>query len=258
MIIAVQSAAHKYSDDMKTFVSDLSGRRFPIEDRISGESVRLSIMGMIQHDHPDFDASKYMSLQELNSYRGKYIAEYLQKEVGNLGNLDSKVLKALKNQSTISDKLAVKANEKLSTGEMVADKVASFGGSWTFIIMFACILAFWVVLNVVWLGGKAFDPYPFILMNLVLSCLAAIQAPIIMMSQNRQSKKDRKHAESDYMVNLKSEIEIRSLHEKLDHLMLYQQQELIEIQKIQIEMLTDIQKEFAKCDKTKNGNEPTE
>ncbi len=234
---------------MKTFVSDLSGKRFPIEERIPGEAIRASVMGLIKHDHPSFDAKQYLSLHELNTYRGKYITEYLQKEVGSLGDLDSKVLKALRTQSTISGKAAAKAMNKTSTGERVADKVATFGGSWTFIIIFGCILAFWVLLNAVWLGGKAFDPYPFILMNLVLSCLAAIQAPIIMMSQNRQSNKDRKHAETDYMVNLKSEIEIRSLHEKLDHLMLYQQQELIEIQKIQIEMLTDIQKEFTKFDK---------
>lgn len=235
----------------KTFVSDLSGKRFPIGDRVPGEAVRASVMGLIRQDYPAFDATKYLSLQELNTYREKYITEYLQKEVGSLGDLDGKVLKALRNHSLVSDKARKKEAEKLSVGQRVADRVASFGGSWKFIIIFCSFLVLWILANGIFLASKAFDPYPFILMNLILSCLAALQAPIIMMSQNRQGEKDRKHAESDYMINLKSEIEIRSLHEKIDHLMLYQQQELIEIQKIQIEMLTDLQKQFANYEKKK-------
>ena len=125
-------------------------------------------------------------------------------------------------------------------GQRLADNVASFGGSWTFIISFFIFILIWIGLNVFLLLNKGFDPYPFILLNLILSCLASLQAPIIMMSQNRQEEKDRERAKKDYMINLKSELEIRILDEKLDHLIMHQQQELIEIQKVQIEMMSDI------------------
>jgi uncharacterized membrane protein len=125
-------------------------------------------------------------------------------------------------------------------GQVVADKVAAFGGSWTFIIAFFIFIAIWISSNVFVLLNKGFDPYPFILLNLILSCIAALQAPVIMMSQNRQEEKDRERAKKDYMINLKSELEIRMLDEKLDHLIMHQQQELIEIQKVQIEMMNDI------------------
>jgi uncharacterized membrane protein len=125
-------------------------------------------------------------------------------------------------------------------GQKIADKVAAFGGSWKFIILFGVFIVLWILANIYVLLNKGFDPYPFILLNLILSCLAALQAPVIMMSQNRQEEKDRERARKDYMINLKSELEIRMLHEKLDHLILHQQHELIEIQKVQIEMMNDI------------------
>ena len=135
----------------------------------------------------------------------------------------------------------VEDNEENRTiGQIVADKVAAFGGSWTFIISFFIFLLLWIGANVFILMNKGFDPYPFILLNLILSCVAALQAPVIMMSQNRQEEKDRERAKKDYMINLKSELEIRMLDEKLDHLIMHQQQELIEIQKVQIEMMNDI------------------
>lgn len=224
----------------KTFVSDLSGKRFSLTDRVSGEAVRTSIMEIMQADKPDFDASKYLSIRELNDYREKYISKYLKEEVGDITELDRKVLEAIRQRSLVTD--GPDGDRQPTVGEKVADKVASFGGSWKFIIIFVVFLLLWVAINGIWLANRAFDPYPFILMNLILSCLAALQAPVIMMSQNRQSDKDREHARSDYMVNLKSELEVRALHEKIDHLMLYQMQELIEVQKIQIEMLTSLQK----------------
>jgi uncharacterized membrane protein len=130
--------------------------------------------------------------------------------------------------------------ESRTFGQKIADKVADFGGSWTFIIFFLSFIVVWILSNVIFLINKGFDPYPFILLNLILSCIAALQAPVIMMSQNRQEEKDRERAKKDYMINLKSELEIRMLHEKLDHLIMHQQQELIEIQKVQIEMMNDI------------------
>ena len=149
------------------------------------------------------------------------------------------MLTSLADKTTLTDKIDSET-QILTTGQRIADKVASFGGSWRFIILFGLFLFIWISINIFWLVNKGFDPYPFILLNLILSCLAAIQAPVIMMSQNRQEEKDRERAKKDYMINLKSELEIRILHEKIDHLIMHQQQELLEIQKVQIEMMNDI------------------
>jgi uncharacterized membrane protein len=153
------------------------------------------------------------------------------------------VLHSLQNKNTLTDKIE-DADGPLTFGQRMADMVASFGGSWTFIISFAAFLFLWIIANVFVLSLKPFDPYPFILLNLILSTLAALQAPIIMMSQKRQEEKDRERGKKDYMINLKSELEIRMLHEKLDHLIIHQQHELIEIQKVQIEMMNDILKKL--------------
>lgn len=235
---------------MKTFTSDISNKKFPESDKISGESIRPSILRLIQQDYPDFSHDKNISVQELNLYREKYISDYLTKEVGELSDLEKKVLESVKTRSTLTDKIDDQDNiSPLTLGQKVADKVASFGGSWKFIILFGLFLFLWIVLNVIWFANKGFDPYPFILLNLILSCLAAIQAPVIMMSQNRQEEKDRDRAKKDYMINLKSELEVRAINEKIDHMMIYQQQQLIEIQKVQIEMMNDILKQVEKNNK---------
>ena len=130
--------------------------------------------------------------------------------------------------------------QESSFGERLSDKLASFGGSWTFLILFGSILLAWITLNSIALLAKPFDPYPYILLNLVLSCLAAIQAPVIMMSQNRQEDKDRLRSQHDYQVNLKAELEIRHLHEKIDHLLSRQWERLVEIQQIQIDLMSEI------------------
>jgi uncharacterized membrane protein len=126
---------------------------------------------------------------------------------------------------------------QFTLGDRIADAVASFGGSWPFIIGFFVFLMIWMAINSAVFFWRPYDPYPFILLNLVLSCLAAVQAPIIMMSQNRQGEKDRLRAENDYQVNLKAEIEIRRLHEKIDHLLLHQWQRLLEIQQLQLAVM---------------------
>ena len=186
---------------------------------------------------------------ELNIYREKAISDYLVKEVGELSELEKTVLSSVNNNNTLTDKIEGDESQLLTTGQRIADKVATFGGSWTFIISFGVFILIWISLNAYWLANKGFDPYPFILLNLLLSCLAALQAPVIMMSQNRQEEKDRDRSKKDYMINLKSEIEIRTLHEKIDHFIMDQQQELLELQKIQIDMMTDILKQVEK----KNG-----
>lgn len=228
-----------------TFKSDISGLSFPINERVSGKSIQNPILGLITHDHPLFTNEQFISIQELNVYRQKYISNYLSAEIGTLSNLEKSVIDSLSDDKsivgTVEDEVEVR-----NFGQKIADKVADFGGSWTFIISFLLFIIFWIGSNVTILMNKGFDPYPFILLNLILSCVAALQAPVIMMSQNRQEEKDRNRAKKDYMINLKSELEIRMIHDKIDHLILHQQQELIEIQKVQIEMMNDILNQIKK------------
>jgi uncharacterized membrane protein len=231
---------------MKTFISDLSHKEFSISEKVPGRAIRHELMSYIQKEKPDFTKEKSLSLDELNHYREKYISDILLNEVGELSDLEKKVLKSINEQSTLSDKLDGEELPNLSLGQRVADKVASFGGSWTFIISFGIFIFCWISLNIFWFTNKGFDPYPFILLNLILSCIAALQAPVIMMSQNRQEEKDRERAKKDYMINLKSELEIRTLHEKMDHMIMHQHQELLEIQKVQVEMMDDLLKKFEK------------
>ena len=208
-------------------------------DRITAKSIRNPILTLIQNEYPDFDESKFLSISELNMFREKYISNYLVVEIGELSNFEAKVIGSLNEDkslvNTVEDEIGVR-----TVGQKVADQVAAFGGSWKFIILFGVFIFLWILANIYLLLNKGFDPYPFILLNLILSCLAALQAPVIMMSQNRQEEKDRERAKKDYMINLKSELEIRMLHEKLDHLIMRQQEELIEIQKVQIEKMNDI------------------
>lgn len=224
----------------KTFKSDISQKTYNVTELVKGSTVREPLFKLILEEHPDFTDDSNISISELNKYREKYISKYLFNENKILTKLETQVLETINNSESISSKLQESQEVETSFGAKIADKVAAFGGSWTFIIIFISFILVWITFNVVWLANKGFDPYPFILLNLILSCIAAIQAPVIMMSQNRQEEKDRDRAQNDYMVNLKSELEIRTLHEKMDHLMINQQQELIEIQKVQIEMLNDI------------------
>jgi uncharacterized membrane protein len=225
---------------MKTFISDISGKEFPDSERVLGKTIRKSIFDLILKDHPQFTRDNSVSLSELNQYREKYIEQFLSNQIGDLSEFEQTVLTSLKDHSTLTDKIDTDEMEGLTFGQRVADHVADFGGSWTFIILFGVFLLLWMSVNVILLANRAFDPYPFILLNLILSTLAAIQAPVIMMSQNRQETKDRDRGKKDYMVNLKSELEIRMLHEKLDHLIINQQQEVLEIHRVQIGMMEDI------------------
>jgi len=232
---------------MKTFVSAISLKEYPVSEQIPVKTIRKSIMDLIHKEHPEINSKKSISVSELNLYRQKYLSEYLIQEVGELSTLEEDVLKTIQQEKIITTQ-----NESLdeateySFGQRLADKVATFGGSWRFIIIFGIFIFIWMVINIIFLMDKGFDPYPFILLNLILSCLAALQAPVIMMSQNRQEEKDRERSKQDYMVNLKAELEIRILHEKLDHLIIHQQQELLNIQQIQVEMMEDIMNQIKK------------
>lgn len=237
---------------MEKFRSDLSNKEFPITDRVSGKLVRNTILELIKKDNPQFTSKNYLSSSELNHYREKYIESSLTKQIGKLTELEQTVLDSLKDRTTLTNKLDIEDKQKTTFGQRVADHVASFGGSWTFIISFGVFLLVWICINVFWLANKSFDPYPFILLNLILSTIAALQAPVIMMSQNRQEEKDRERGKKDYMINLKSELEIRTLHEKIDHLLINEQQEVLEIQKVQVDMLNEIIKQIEQ-EKIKNN-----
>lgn len=225
---------------MKTFKSAISGVEFPISDKIVGKTVGKSVFDLIKSDHPKFKYTDAISIDELQSYRDSHLSNILLKDIRQLTKNEQAVLNSLHKGTTITDKVDDEDGKDDTFGQRIADKVAEFGGSWTFILSFLGFLVVWILINVLLLTSKEFDPYPFILLNLILSCIAALQAPVIMMSQNRQEEKDRDRAKNDYMINLKSELEIRMLHEKIDHLIIQQEETLIQMQKEQIDRLNAI------------------
>ena len=218
----------------------ICGKDFPESELISGHGIRHEVERMIVQDHPEWDDHGRICKDDYSRYRDRYIQGLVEEELGRVQRLEGEVFRSIRDNGIVSEDVESAAQEKLDFGDMVSDKVAGFGGSWSFIILFVVVLFGWILANTLLLTRHPFDPYPFILMNLILSCIAAIQAPIIMMSQNRQEKKDRLRSENDYKVNLKAEIEIRTLHEKVDHLLLDQWSRMMKIQEIQVEMLDEI------------------
>ena len=206
-----------------------------------GEALRPSLLRFIQKHVPSFESNSFICFKDLGTFRRDYVKEVLEDEIGELSALDREVVDSLQQHELLSENIGKEFEKALTFGERLSDRIANFGGSWTFIIFFGSVLFLWILINTIVLASRAFDPYPFILMNLILSCLAAIQAPIIMMSQNRAEARDRARAENDYKVNLKAELEIRHLHEKIDHLLQKQYNRLFEIQQIQIELLEEIE-----------------
>jgi uncharacterized membrane protein len=205
-----------------------------------GDLLRPSLLEFIQKRVPLFESNGFICFEDLGKFRRDYVKEVLEEEIGELTALDHEVVDSLQQHEILSADIGKEFERALSFGERLSDKIADFGGSWTFISLFGGVLFLWIIVNSAVLASRAFDPYPFILMNLILSCLAAIQAPIIMMSQNRSEARDRTRAENDYKINLKAELEIRHLHEKIDHLLRKQYNRLFEIQQIQIELLEEI------------------
>lgn len=226
--------------------SHLSKKEISRGEAIKGQDLRDGIFDLICSEHPDFDRKDYISLEELNHYRRHYLAFLIEQEKGELAAIDRDVVDAIKNNAILSENIRDDIDGSLTFGQKVADKIADFGGSWTFIITFFSFILIWMSINIWLLAAKPFDPYPFILLNLILSCLAAIQAPIIMMSQNRQEQKDRQRSEHDYKINLKAELEIKLLSEKIDHLLVLQSKKLLEIQEIQTDYLEDLMNEIKK------------
>lgn len=221
------------------------------DDYIRASLVRDSIFELIKKDNPELNRNCYILKEYVDKYREMHLKKIIKREKGNFDKLERTVIKAISDKSVISDNIEEDLDKGLTFGQRIADNVAKFGGSWAFIFSFTVFLFLWVILNVWMLRRKPFDPYPFILLNLMLSMLAAIQAPIIMMSQNRQEDKDRKRGENDYKVNLKAELEIKLLHEKIDHLILTQNKRLMEIQEMQTDYLEEILRLMTKENRNK-------
>ena len=218
----------------------ITGKEYAEHDLISLETLRPSLVQRIRRDHPELANDALINKTELAAYRTKYVEELLTAEHGDLTELDRQVAKSLATHETLAENIEAEFEVERTLGERLSDHLASFGGSWTFIIIFAAILFVWIVYNQSVGDAKQFDPYPYILLNLILSTVAALQAPIIMMSQKRQEVKDRMRSQSDYRIDLKAELEIRHLHEKMDHLISRQWLRLTEIQQMQLETMHEM------------------
>jgi len=217
--------------------SAISGRRYRKRDLVDIDTLRPSLAERVRADFPNLPPNAKISVAELARYRMLLVEELLQQEHGEFTELDRQVAESISRQDTIAENTEDEFEEHRTLGEKLSDGLASFGGSWAFLISFGVVLLIWMAINIIQGEAKAFDPYPFILLNLVLSCIAAVQAPVIMMSQKRQEAKDRLRSLNDYRVNLKAELEIRHLHEKIDYLISKQWQRLAEIQRMQMEVM---------------------
>lgn len=220
-------------------VSEISKKR--VNNPVSISLINPNVLELIKTKYPDLNESGYISQDELKDFRMEYIKNSLETDKGELSKLELNVIESLINRDLLSRNLE-HSEDELTFGQRVADRVAEFGGSWSFIISFGVFIILWILANVILFSSGPFDPYPFILLNLMLSCLAALQAPVIMMSQNRQDEKDRIRSRNDYMVNLKAEMEIKALHEKLDYLIQKQWDRLLEIQQMQIDLLEEVKR----------------
>lgn len=223
----------------ETAQCQVCGTKDPDELR-PGVLVRPAVADFIQTDLGKWDENGWICASDLQLYRNRYVRKLLNEEKGEITNLEADVLRSLQEHEILARNPDVEFEARLSFGQRLADRIADFGGSWTFILIFGGIVVFWMMVNSWLLGQHEFDPYPYILLNLVLSCLAALQAPVIMMSQNRQEDRDRQRSMHDYQVNLKAELEIRHLHQKVDHMLSHQWERLAEIQEIQMELMNEV------------------
>ena len=210
-----------------------------LSEVLPGELVRTPVVELIRKKYPEWSSKGFICLTDLNHFRTEYVQDVLEAEQGEMSALEQEVVRSLKEHELLAKNINLEFDRELTLGQRLADKVAEFGGSWSFIVSFGVILVVWIAINSIALIWR-FDPYPFILLNLVLSCIAALQAPVIMMSQNRQEAKDRLRAEHDYQINLKAELEIRHLNAKIDLLLTHQWHRLLEIQQIQTELIEEL------------------
>ena len=229
----------------------ISGIKIRPNEEVLVKDIRQGIQDLIRKDYPNVADHDVLSIEELNRYRRLYLTTLIEQEHGEMAKLDLDVMEAINGNSILSENIEPEMISQLTIGQRLSDRIASFGGSWTFILAYFAFIFIWLMINVWILVDTAFDPYPFILLNLILSCIAAIQAPIIMMSQNRQEQKDRIRSEHDYKINLKAELEIKLLSDKMDHLLAHQNRKLIEIQEVQIDYLEDLLMRLKSMDEKK-------
>ncbi len=213
----------------------------PLNEAVPADLVRESLLPFLKVAAGNsWNPEGYISLEELNKARVLHVQEVLHVEDEGIEKMRKEVIQSLLEHEVLTRNADIQFEQQLTLGQHLADKIATFGGSWTFIISFGVVLACWMIVNSIHIFAKVFDPFPFIFLNLILSCLAAIQAPVIMMSQNRAEQKDRLRGENDYKTNLKAELEIRHLNEKIDRLLNDQWKHLLEIQQMQMEMIDEI------------------
>jgi len=212
---------------------------------VGSQKLEPAIVSLIKRDRPEWPGTRGICQNCREQYRAKKFLGYLEEEFDKISDMEKSLVTRLVGRGRVSRLVNQEFEAQMTLGERVADKVAQFGGSWTFIGLFSGTLIVWMTINSVFLLKKPFDPYPYILLNLVLSALAALQAPVIMMSQNRQAEKDRMQAKQDYEINLMAEIEIRDLHDKLDSLRFKQWHELWHLQQRQLELLEHLHKELS-------------
>jgi len=236
-IAVAAAAASEQAIGNKRVTCALSGKELARRKTMQLGSLRPSLVDAIRVEHPDLAPDSPISIDEIGKYRSRYVEDMLMQERGELSDLDRRVAESLEHHETIAENVQEEYEDQRTFGEKVSDQLAEFGGSWSFLIAFFAFLGVWITFNLIRGEKAAFDTYPFILLNLILSTIAAIQAPIIMMSQRRVEEKDRIRSENDYKVNLKAELEIRHLHEKVDHLLTKQWERLIELQQLQLEVL---------------------
>ena len=228
--------------NQNTHACQICGKVYKKSELFPAELVRGAVSEQIKADFPGWSENEYICYNDLHHYRTKYVNSLLQDEIGEISTLEEEVSEKLIKHETLSANIFDESLKDRTIGQILADRIAAIGGSWSFIIGFLIFLAVWMGLNSYFLIQRSFDPYPYILLNLLLSTLAAIQAPVIIMSQRRQEVRDRLRAENDYRVNLKAELEIRQLHEKIDHILISQWKRLVEIQQIQIEVMNELKK----------------
>lgn len=203
--------------------------------------IRPSLSAFVHERYPEtFRAEASICRPCLATERQLHLTAQLMAERGDLSAIEAEATRTAADHSIIAAHLDETFERSQTPPQRLADAVASVGGSWPFVIGFGVVLAAWIFLNSAILGSHAFDPYPYILLNLALSCLAAIQAPIILMSQNRRGVRDRMEADEDFKVNLKAELEVAALHEKIDHLLVVQWERMVEIQQTQLELLDEL------------------
>jgi uncharacterized membrane protein len=229
------------------------GKQYKIGEVIKGKLIEKSIAKLIHGKHPKWSSTGYICLADLNLFRTQYVTKVLKDASQEVYDLGKGMGKSLEEEELLARNINQDFEDSLTLGQRMADRLADFGGSWVFISIFMTVLIIWMAINTWILLEKPFDPYPYILLNLVLSCLAAIQAPVILMSQNRQEARDRLHSEHDYEINVKAEIEIRKIHEKLDHLLMHQWQRLMEIQQLQVDLMEEISQTALKGKEPESG-----